>query len=224
MLRRIARWYSSRARRRRGVLFREKFRPTETDRILDLGSEDGAHIAALIPFRENVYLADIDAAAMERGQRRFGFGHTLLLRQNATVDVPDKYFDIVFCSSVIEHVTVDKGEIGSFKTNEQFARAALDRQRRFANEIRRIGKRYFVQTPNRYFWIESHTWLPVFFVLLPRAMQARIVRITTRFWPKKTQLDFHLLTPALMAELFPDAEIVVEKSLGLSKSIMACKV
>jgi len=56
----------------------------------------------------------------------------------------DNAFDVIFSNSVIEHVG---------------AHAA---QRRMAEEVMRVGKRYFVQTPNRYFPIEPHMLVPLF--------------------------------------------------------------
>jgi hypothetical protein len=80
-----------------------------------------------------------------------------------------------------------------------------------------------VQTPYKYFPIESHTWLPAAIVLLPRRLQIALIRTLDGWWPKKTKPDWRLLTIRQMRALFPDAEIVVERSLGLPKSIMAIK-
>jgi SAM-dependent methyltransferase len=51
------------------------------------------------------------------------------------------HFDLVYCSSVIEHVPPA-------------------RRARFAAELRRVGQGWFVQTPARWFPIEPHSLLP----------------------------------------------------------------
>jgi len=69
-------------------------------------------------------------------------------------------------------VTLDKADLASVRSRRAFERLALDRQRRLAAEIARVGRRYFVQTPYRYFPIESHTWLPAPVLLLPRGLSS----------------------------------------------------
>lgn len=219
----IAARYSSRARRRRAQIFTQRLKPTAEDRILDLGSEDGAHIASIVPYRSNVTIADISEEALEAGAKGRGF-QTLLLDESAQIPVPDGHFDIVFCSSVIEHVTVDKADAYSYEDGAEFVHAALRRQRRLADEIRRVGASYFVQTPNRYFIIESHTWLPGIVAFLPRRLLVRLIPIFNRFWPKDTSPDWNLLTEREFTTMFPDADIVRERSLGMTKSLMAVKV
>jgi len=80
-----------------------------------------------------------------------------------------------------------------------------------------------VQTPDKWFPVESHTWLPVVIVALPRGLQLRLVGWLNRWWIKPTQVDWNLLTASDMARLFPEAEIVRERTLGLSKSLIAVK-
>lgn len=46
---------------------------------------------------------------------------------------------------------------------------------RFAAEVRRVGKRYYVQTPNRHFWIEPHLLTPLIH-FLPKSWQKKLVR------------------------------------------------
>ncbi len=211
---------SARARRRRAKLFLDVLNPKPGDKILDLGSDDGAHTAAILPFREGVSIADIDAEALERGRRTYGF-EPVLIDESGALPFPDGYFDIVFCSSVLEHVTVPKMAVRQVCSRRDFDYVAFRRQREFAREIQRVGRRFFVQTPYRYFPVETHTWLPALIVFLPRQLQLRLVQWLNRWWIKTTQLDFHLLTLAEMQELFPDAEIRFERFLGLRKSLIA---
>jgi SAM-dependent methyltransferase len=65
------------------------------------------------------------------------------VRADAAAGLPfaDKEFDLVYCSSVIEHVPPE-------------------RRRAFAEEVRRVGRGWFVQTPAYSFPIEPHALLP----------------------------------------------------------------
>jgi SAM-dependent methyltransferase len=66
-------------------------------------------------------------------------------------------FDLVYCSSVIEHVPPE-------------------RRRAFAEEVRRVGRGWFVQTPAFSFPIEPHALLP-FAHWLPVALRKRYWRL-----------------------------------------------
>jgi hypothetical protein len=129
----------------------------------------------------------------------------------AMPEYPDKSFDVVFSNSVIEHV-------GSY-----------DDQRRMANEVRRVGKRYFVQTPNKRFPLEPHFLFP-WFQYLPGAARAQLVHRFDVGWYKRipsleaarAEVDsIQLLTRNRFANLFPGATIHTEKIFGLAKSFMA---
>jgi SAM-dependent methyltransferase len=160
MIKKLAAIFSEKSRARRAALFHQYLCPTQEDRILDLGSEDGSYIARIIPFRKNVFIADIYPEMLSHGRTRYGF-KTVLLDESGLLPFEDSYFDIVHCNSVIEHVTIDKKRQWSHQSAKEFATIAFERQKQFANEIRRIGKSYFVQTPNKKFIFESHTWLPL---------------------------------------------------------------
>ena len=81
-------------------------------------------------------------------------------------EFPDKSFDVVFSNSVIEHV-------GSYED-----------QRRMAREVMRVGKRYFVQTPNKRFPLEPHFLFP-FFQYLPSVVRAQMVHRFDVGWYKR---------------------------------------
>ena len=124
---------------------------------------------------------------------------------------PDRSFDVVFSNSVIEHV----GGYGE--------------QRRMASEVIRVGKRYFVQTPNKRFPLEPHFLFP-WFQYLPSWARAGMVNRFDVGWYKripdyaaaKAEVDsIQLLTKKKFAALFPGAHLHVEKLAGLPKSFVA---
>ncbi len=217
--------YSQKARSKRASIFLNSFSLDENTKILDLGSETGSNINAILKNTSvnptNVYIADIDSALIEEGRDRFGY-NPILVDESGKLPFSDGFFDIVYCSSVIEHVTVPKEQIWSMYSGKEFEAKASIRQNEFAREIQRLGKQYFVQTPYKYFPIESHSWLPLI-ALLSRRLQISVLRLTNSFWVKKTTPDWYLLNKRQMAKLFGDANIANEKSFGLTKSVMAIK-
>ena len=133
------------------------------------------------------------------------------------------FFDFLFCNSVIEHVTVDKCEAYKKISNREFKERSYIRQQKLAEEINRVSKKYFVQTPNRHFIIESHLWFPTLYLYLPRLMQLKIIRFLNKHWIKNSSPDFSLLTEKEMKLLFPEAKIFIERSLLFKKSLIAIK-
>lgn len=216
---------SRKSRENRAVLFRQVFSIDETTKILDIGSEDGSNINFYLQgtkaHPENVYLADINESAIENGKANYGY-KAVLLDESAKLPFADVFFDIVFCSSVIEHVTIGKEKIWEIQDEAEFARLSWERQTFLANEIQRIGRSFFVQTPNRNFIFETHSWLP-FIGFLPRPLMIKVLNFFNKFWIKLTIPDFHLLDKNQMKILFPDAEIVSERKFGMIKSIIAIK-
>ena len=123
----------------------------------------------------------------------------------------NKEFDIVFSNSVIEHV-------GSY-----------DEQLQMANEVMRVGKRYFVQTPNLYFPIEPHFVFPLF-QFLPLELRVWLITRFNLGWKKKLTdkqrakeivSSIRLLSKKEVMALFPNANIYEEKLFGLTKSFTA---
>lgn len=209
--------YGARSRRRRADRLLELLQPRPTDRILDLGGADGTHFAQNFPELRNVVVADVIPERLELAHRRYGYGTVLLA--DAAVELPfdDDEFDIVFCSSVIEHATGPKSWARRCQSRREFNAFAASRQATFAAEIARIGRGYWVQTPYKYFPIETHSWLPLPVIWLPRRSHA----LLNRFWLKRPLWDFRLLTASEMQEFFPGGQIWRERSLGFVKSLVA---
>jgi|SRR6185503_15698248 len=225
MITKLFRKFSAQARQKRAELFRSRFRLDEHTRILDLGAEGGNNIHAVLRGTRvrpgNVYIADIHAPTLEEGRKRYGYV-PVVVAESGRLPFPDGFFDIVYCSSVIEHVTVPKQDVWHVWSGARFRSEARRRQAEFAAEIRRLGRQYFVQTPYRYFPIEPHSWLP-FAGWLPRWALIPVLRLANVAWVTEPRPDWYLMTRGELVELFAEAKIVDEKVWGLTKSIMAVK-
>lgn len=221
LLKQLGYFYSRKSRKWRAELFNSNFHLKDNHKILDLGSGTGNYFFQFVKPNKNVFISDINPKLLKIGKKQFGY-QTLLI--DATIRLPfkNKYFDVIFCNSLIEHTSGNKKKILEMNKTE-FELYSYKYQKRLATEIRRVSRSYFVQTPYKFFPIESHTWLPIFFIYLPRNIQIKIIIFLNNHWPKKTYPDWNLLTIVQMQELFPDAQIILEKSFGLVKSIIAIK-
>jgi hypothetical protein len=80
-----------------------------------------------------------------------------------------------------------------------------------------VAKRYFVQTPNRWFRVEAHVLSP-FFQHLPLRARRRLWRFGVSSAPFE---DVRLLDAGELRSLFPDAIIVRERIGPPTKSLIA---
>ena len=123
-------------------------------------------------------------------------------------------FDLAYSNSVIEHV-------GSW-----------ERQREFANEMLRLGRHVYCQTPNRWFPVEPHYltaflhWLPRHWFRYTAHRWLTLQGLTRRPWRSESlktlrSESVRLLGKRELQELFPGCRIRVERFLGWPKSYAA---
>ena len=203
------------------LLFWEHFY-NKNGRLLDLGGGGGEYLGKYRDRLNNfdIYIADIDKNALKKASS-FNF-KTILLKENLSLPFKDNEFDVVFCNSVIEHVTGPKRKTVLIDDTKGFEKISRFHQKKFADEIKRVSKYYFVQTPHKNFPVESHTQFPLV-GYLNRSNQVRLIKFLNSFWIKKTQPDWNLLDEHDMRSLFPGANIIIEKVMGFPKSIIAIK-
>lgn len=121
----------------------------------------------------------------------------------------DKSVDLVFCNSVIEHV------------------GGPDAERALVSELTRVGRRVYVQTPNKWFPVEPHTG-SIGLHWLPRSWFLALARFSVRGWAyrrhpgriRRVAEELHLLSRHEVAALFPDGHIEAERFAGLAKSFI----
>jgi hypothetical protein len=184
---------------------RQRFGITKTTRVLDIGGD----------FFNWTLISTTPALTIVNlySPRKKGNAVAWVIADGRHLPFKDGAFDIAYSNSVIEH-------LGDFVS-----------QQAFAQEVRRIGICYYVQTPNRWFPVEPHLITPIIHYL-PKSLQRRLLRNFT-IWglvtrPTAQQCDnflreVRLLDERELRQLFPDAEIWHERVLGLTKSLIAVK-
>ena len=134
--------------------------PRPGDRVLDVGVTCEVDLPECNPL-ERAYpfpgrLVGLGIEHLGAVQGRFPESRFV---QGSGVDLPfaADSFDVVFSNATIEHV------------------GGRDAQERFLREALRVARRAIVVTPNRWFPIELHTFLP-FVHYLPRPLHRRLLR------------------------------------------------
>lgn len=183
--------------------------PSRTIRVLDIGGTFDYWNA--LAFR---YLDRCDITLFNLEERGKGESipnvHYLLGDATDLSAFEDGEFDLVFSNSCIEHV------------------GRYPEWRRMADGMRRVGKHYFLQTPNRYFPLEPH-FMFLFFQFLPLKAKAWLLQhFDLGYFEKNSDWEkcvkevdsIHLLSQRDLKRLFPEARVKKEKLLGLTKSFM----
>lgn len=123
-------------------------------------------------------------------------------------DYSDQSFDIAFSNSVIEHLFT------------------YENQASMAREVQRVGRAYWVQTPNYWFPMEPHFQVPGW-QWLPIAARVAIIRRYTCGWrgpypnleqARNSVKEVRLMTRRELSQLFQGASIRAEHFGGLVKS------
>lgn len=168
-------------------------KPRSGERILDVGCGSAGWLNGLP--------GEIEVVGVDRGACLPGYdGPNRTYRQADALDLPfdDAEFDIAFSNSVIEHLSPsDWGK--------------------FAAELMRVSRRFFVQTPNKWFPVEPHVLLPGY-QFLPRSLQRRVWSLAVRSEPYD---EITLLVADDLSSLFPTGRILCERVGPLTKSLVA---
>lgn len=187
--------------------FEASVRPTPHDRVLDVGvtpdisQEDSNFFERWYPYTAQITATSIeDASLLEKQFPGLVFVHS----DGRRLPFDDNEFDIAFSSAVIEHA------------------GTRDEQRQFLSELLRVSKRFFITTPNRWFPLELHTFLP-FAHWLPQQQHQRLLRrIGQEQWASTDTLN--LLDESSLRSLFPPEvapECSAVRTFGLRSNLVA---
>ena len=179
----------------------------QTTTVLDIGAtpdqtlDDSNFFEALFPFPSQITVTSVeDASHLEQLYAGLRFVRT----DGHSLPFPDGYFDVAFSAAVLEHV------------------GNSENQRQFIAEMCRVSRRFFLTTPNRWFPIEVHTFLPLIH-WLPRSLHQKVLRSLGKgFWARSDNLN--LLSERDLLQLFgPEADVRIARHrvLGWTSNLMA---
>ena len=200
------------SRTRKLELFNKLMNPTKEMKILDIGAE-------INPTNENI-IQFIDSYSWNNNVSAINLSseHISLIKQYyPEVDArvgdacalpwEDKHFDIVYSNAVIEH-------LGSF-----------EKQKKMAAEIMRVGKSWFITTPNRWYPFEFHMRLP-FVTWLPRNGYIRFGqlisynRVERKYMTGIKRDGLRLITAKELKHYFPSSRIIKQRVTFMAETLI----
>jgi ubiquinone/menaquinone biosynthesis C-methylase UbiE len=188
---------SRRSRRIKMELLGEHVPLRGDERVLDIGSQVDAQARQLlerIPDKRRIVATNIRPEHLHSIRTAYP-GIATVQADARTLPFRDKEFDLVYSNAVIEHV-------GTFAD-----------QMRMADEVRRVGKRWFLTTPNRWYPFEFHARMPLL-SWLPAPLMHKVARlwaynhVQQRYRSGGDYSDVRLLTARQLGRMFPDSRIL----------------
>lgn len=195
------------------ALFHRIFRPAEHMRILDVGAEThpdgdrGLQLVDSYSWKPRITAVNLSKEHICLIRKRYPQVKAVV-GDACNLPFDDKHFDIVYSNAVIEHV-------GDFA-----------RQKRMAEEIMRVGKRWFVTTPNRWYPFELHLRLPLVRWLSGEAYLnatpfVRYNHVHRRYTFANPEADFRLMSSKEMQSCFPQSRIVKQRITFMAETLIA---
>lgn len=187
--------------------FMHAMHPDENTHVLDLGVTpdqilpESNFFEKWYPYPHKIVASSFEDASFLVHQYP---GVSFVRTEKRELPFADKSFDLVFCSAVLEHA------------------GPREKQQRLIDEILRIGRSFFITTPNRWFPIEFHTILPIIHWLPKPVHRSVLKRMELLFWADVENLN--LLCPQSFIGLFPesfDVHLKKEYLLGLTSNLIA---
>lgn len=207
---RITEKYKIKLRRKKFDLFVNFIKPSENDKILDVGVSNCIerctnYFEIFYPYKKNITALGIgNEKEYSDFKKEFPEVKLIIGDGKNMYYYSDNYFDMAFSNAVVEHVG-DRGK-----------------QRKFIYELVRVSKKGFITTPSYWFPIELHTMLP-FIHWLPKGLCSWLYKkLGLKYWGDINNLN--LLKSKEFLALFPkivNVRIIGLKIFGLTYNLIA---
>jgi SAM-dependent methyltransferase len=175
--------------------------------VLDVGVTpnetfaDTNYFERMYPWPERITATSVeDASALEVSYPGLRFVRT----SGPRLPFADQEFDVVFSSAVLEHV------------------GDRDAQTAFVAEMLRVGRAFFLTTPNRWFPVDFHTMVPLAHWMPRRFHQRLLAAAGLDFWAQTDNLN--LLSARTLQSLFPhgaETQVAKERLAGMTSNLIA---
>jgi len=187
----VLRSFSHKSRTKKFQLFEALYRPRPEERVLDIGASGKVFLRYtfedVYPYPSRIVAGGHDPGEVRSARQAYPVS-TYVVFDGCSLPFPDKSFDIVFSNAVIEHIL------------------GPGRQEQFAREVMRVGKSWFITTPNYWYPFESHYHLP-FIQFMPEDLRRRYNSLLGSHIPKGQTQELGLLSANGLRRLFPTSRI-----------------
>jgi len=200
------------SRRRKLELFNRIIMPTERMKVLDVGAEadpsgvSGLQFIKFYPWKNKISAINISPEHISCIEQ-FYPEIKAVVGDACELPWPDNYFDAVYSNAVIEHL------------------GSIEKQKEMASEIMRVGKQWFVTTPNRWYPFEFHmrlplvTWLPGNgYLWAGRIVTYNHVKRKYTFGSKRN--DLRLMTARELKDCFPGSRIIKQRVTFMAETLI----
>jgi ubiquinone/menaquinone biosynthesis C-methylase UbiE len=186
--------------------------PREDMKVLDIGAEAdpsgkrGLQLIDSYPWKHRISAINVSQEQISNIKQLYPEIEAVV-GDACELPWPDNHFDVVYSNAVIEH-------LGSFAN-----------QTRMANEIMRVGRRWFVTTPNRWYPFEFHirlpfvTWLPAHGYLWAGRVIAYSSAKRKYVWGI-TRNDLRLMTARELQNCFPGSKIIKQRVTFMAETLI----
>lgn len=194
--------------------FNKLFSPSFQTKILDVGAEINPkgdldlQLIDSFPWKENITAVNLSKEHVRYIEKIYPEIDSHVA-DACKLPWPDDHFDIVYSNAVIEHV-------GDF-----------EKQKQMASEIMRVGKKWFITTPNRWYPFEFHlrlpfvTWFPgKAYVGVGKIIRFNHVRKNYQLFSGCTE-QLRLLTARELKQCFPGSEIIKQRVTFMPETLIA---